>query len=238
MATDETKEFFTPMISEAKALTRPADTIDLLTWLGTREAGEEAPRDKGLKWLLATTYGEVVWGEKDNGQWVLSSRATTLPGDELLEARAFGPDGEVFVWRDASGLRARLRADGVGGENCDTYEETQLMWGTVRLDDAPPGFTRLADGEQGLEHALPLKLDESYFITKEYDAQGERDMRYGHRPARLVLRHYIGRDKQINPDGKDVGTGLARVVDTRLVEMKAKRPTGAKQNEVDNEPQA
>lgn len=209
---------FTPMASYAKKLTPPTAAEGLLAWLGKKEPGDTTPRDAGLHWLLATTFSDVVWGRKKDGVWRLSNEAADLPADlpagRLLELRAFGAVSEVFVWRDAAGLRARLRRDeapeaGDGDQGYDTYEEEQLLWGTVRLDGAPTGFTRLAEGEQGLAHQPPVELDGSYFIT---DSQHEH---FGHRPARLVLRHYVGRDPE---------TGLARVVDSRLVEVRAVKP--------------
>jgi len=190
----------------------PPDAVDLRDWLAQAEEG--ARRDDGLEWLLATTFSEVVWGLKKDGAWRLSRVGATLPADRLLELRAFGPNAEVFVWRDATGLRARRRADDASDEGDDTYDEEQLLWGTARPDvapgEVPPGFTRLTEGEQGLTHAPPLALDAGYFITDEDDE------RFGHRPARLVLRHYVGRDD---------ATGLARVVDSRLVEVRRQSPT-------------
>lgn len=197
-----------------RALTSPDDGVDMTLWLGGREADEAAPRDAGLRWLLAITHGAVVWGRKDGERWLLSA-GEKLPAASLLDLRAFGPDGEVFVWRDASGLRARRRQDGQGNE-LDTLEETQLLWGTEPDPDRPPynGFFPLRDGDQGLRHAPPLILDESYFVRPAGEGE-EQDELYGHRPARLRLRHYIGRDSE---------TGVARIVDSRLVEVYSARP--------------
>lgn len=215
MAASETTTTFLAVHSEVKQLTPPAGTADVLGWLGEKEADQESPRDAGLRWLLATSYGAVVWGLKRDGRWVLSDEDARLPADALLDLRAFGPDGEVFIWRDGDGLRARRRTDNPKGE-LDTLEETQLLWGTQRDTDrpAPPGFTPLSDGDQGLRHAPPLELDESYFVPPAQEGQKE-DSRYGHRPARLRLRHYVAKDKD---------TGVARIVDTRLVEVLAKKP--------------
>lgn len=213
MAANETAKGFVSVISGAKPLTSPADTADVLGWLVDKEAGEEVARDAGLRCLLATTGGAVVWGRKEKGGWLLST-GNALPAAELLEMRAFGPDAEVFVWRDESGLRARRRVDGQGEKAFDTFEETQLLWGTARdtATTVPDGFTPLYDGDQGLRHAPPLALDETYFVRDEKDKQ------YGHRPARLLLRHYIDRNDT---------TGVARIVDTRLVKVESMRPQEA-----------
>lgn len=219
MATNTTKLEFTPMDSTTTSLTCPEAT-DLRDWLAEAEMEGDPRRDEGLDWLLATTFTDVVWGLKKDGAWQLSPEGATLPADHLLELRAFGPDAEIFVWRDAAGLRARLRRDGMGDKAYDTYPEEQLLWGTVRPDvapgEVPPGFTRLAEGDQGLVHEPPLELDAGYFITDE------QDKRFGHRPARLVLRHYVEREAE---------TGLARVVDSRLVAVKRVLPDGAKGDE-------
>lgn len=200
---------FTSIRSKVERLTTPAAADDLQQWLAETEGG--ARRDAGLEWLLATTFSEVVWGLKKDGAWRLSRVGATLPADRLLELRAFGSEAEVFVWRDATGLHARRLADGAG-EEMDTFCEEQLLWGTESdpHGKAAAGFTPLRDGEQGLRHAPPLALDAGYFITDEDDE------RFGHRPARLVLRHYVDRDD---------ATGLARVVDSRLVKVRRQSPT-------------
>ena len=136
MAADMTIPEFTPMTSRTTRLTPPVEGSDLLLWLAGSEAEGGARRDAGLKWLLATTFSEVVWGRRDGDAWRLSNEAATLPAATLpaatlLELRAFGDDGEVFVWREAAGLRARLRRDAAAGANAagddtfDTYEEEQ-----------------------------------------------------------------------------------------------------------------
>ena len=212
MAAQTTKPVFTRMNSAATRLDPPNAGDDLRQWLADNEPAATDP-DGGLKWLLATTFSEVVWGLKKDGVWRLSNETADLSPGRLLEMRAFGPDAEIFVWRDATGLRARRRHDGMGDEAYDTYPEEQLLWGTVRPDvapgEVPPGFTRLAEGDQGLVHEPPLELDAGYFITDE------QDKRFGHRPARLVLRHYVGRE---------AGTGLARVVDSRLIDVRKALP--------------
>lgn len=204
MAADKTNDGFSRLKSEITKLTAPTEVADLLQWLAGSEQGEAEGRDAGLEFLLATTYDEVVWGKKDGDRWMLSNSPDTLPAADLIDLRAFGPDGEVFVWRDAAGLRARRRTD-TAGDELDVMEEQQLLWGTERdLErNAPPGFTALQDGDQGLRHTPPLALDDSYF-------DGD-----GHRPARLRLRHYIGRDAE---------TGLARIVDSRLVGVERALP--------------
>jgi CRISPR-associated protein (TIGR03984 family) len=227
---------------EIKSMTSATERLDLsgqmdaLAWLAGLMAAEGSPVS-GLHYLLATMVSEVVWGKYDGG-WQLSNGQPALPADALLELRAFGPTAEVFLWRDASGLRGRQRVDGQGGKTFDTFEETQLLWGTEPDPDRPPrdGFFPLRDGDQGLRHAPPLALDESYFVRPAGEGE-EQDAHYGHRPARLRLRHYIQRDdgdepsrsKQTDSEGTasqkpNKGTGLARIVDSRLVAVHSARP--------------
>lgn len=211
------KTEFTKMASATEKAIPPA-AGNVLGWL----AGLKGARE--LEFLLATMYSQVVWGKQGNGAWALSNGETTLPAESLLELRAFGPAAEVFVWREAGGLRGRVRQDEAGDTQVDTFTEEQLLWGTV-LDagKAPAGFTALRDGDQGLRHAPPLELDESYFITDE------KDKRFGHRPVRLVLRHYVAMDDD---------TGLARVVDTRLVDVKRQKPPAKPQEAIQDEPES
>lgn len=211
MAAKKAKESGVRLITgRVGPLATPGEAADALAWLAESKVG-------GLEFLLATTYGEVVWG-LNRGGWTLSNGGNALPAATLLELRAFGPMSEVFVWRDASGLHARLRVDGgTSDEPVHYYAEEQILWGTGRDDRraAPPEFTPLRDGDQGLRHAPPLTLGPEHF-----------DSANGHRPARLLLRHYVGRDE---------ATGVARVVDTRLVGVVARTPKGKQPTEVSDE---
>lgn len=184
----------TKMHTTVDPLPAPEASADLLAWLG-----KEGREQLTLKFLLATTYDGVVWGKRNSSVWTLSDGAGTLPAASLLELRAFGPEDEIFVWRDAEGLRARHRHDR-GGKERDSLVETQLLWGTepARKGKAPDGFTALQDGDAGLKHAPPLVFDDSHFNG------------IGHRPARLYIRHYIERDDN---------TGIARIDDSRLIDL-------------------
>jgi CRISPR-associated protein (TIGR03984 family) len=198
MTANESESAITTVNSVVTSLGRVQDESDLLAWLALQSIA-------GLETLLATTYDGVLWGMQGNGSWILSNGRSTLPSAEVIDMRAFGAAHEVYVWRDAQGLHGRHRDDSEGDETFIMPEE-QLLWGTRVHPSrtAPEGFTMLEDGEQGLAHAVPLKLDSSHFND------------YGHRPARLKVRHYIGRDPE---------TGVARIVDSRLIGVRdAKAP--------------
>lgn len=211
MAAKKAKESGVRLITgRVGPLATPGEAADALAWLAESKVG-------GLEFLLATTYGEVVWG-LNRGGWTLSNGGNALPAATLLELRAFGPMSEVFVWRDASGLHARLRVDGGTGRRPGTLlrrRANSLGNGARRPAGRTTEFTPLRDGDQGLRHAPPLTLGPEHF-----------DSANGHRPARLLLRHYVGRDE---------ATGVARVVDTRLVGVVARTPKGKQPTEVSDE---
>lgn len=183
----------------------------LLSWLANK-----AP--EGADTLLAHCYGGVVWGRRADGTWMLSSDLAAefsppLVPDTLLQARVFGEKGEVFVWRDDGSFRARvITSEGADGLEVDWYAEDQWLWGTridrgdVTIDRklGQAGFTLLADGAQGLRHAVPFKVDEGHF---EPETGNERRH---YRPVRLRVEHYFSQDEE---------TGLARVYASRLAKL-------------------
>ncbi|MCP4419886.1 MAG: TIGR03984 family CRISPR-associated protein [Chloroflexi bacterium] len=179
------------------AVTAVAITMPFDKWLETQ--------GKPYKWLLAHTYDGVVWGRWADG-WQLSSglidSSPELTADMLLELRLFGPDSELYVWRDGPDLRARTIVDSPGDEVA-YYDEPQLLWGTVGKE-VGNGFTKLKDGSQGLAHAVPLD---------SIDFKDENT-----RPVSLYLRHYVE---------KDAETGLARVTKSRLLKLHAEMKNGS-----------
>lgn len=186
---------------------------DILKWVG-----EEAPGD--AMWLLAHAYTGVIWGKKGEAGWDLSSglvpNSPALRTDTLLQLRVFGPEGELFAWRDSDGLHARALTDGSSeGESVDYYDEPQMVWGDRLLPGwvNPKGtaFTALADGEMGMVHAVPFAPAEITFGDS-------------HRPIRLIVRHYVE---------CDADTGLARVTDSRLLDVKSEPPPPAKKGKED-----
>lgn len=177
---------------------------DLRAWL----AQQAWP---GAQWLLAHTLEGVVWGRltrdaddpdaldapaqivlgSDIAAFAPSVRGRLIPA-QLESCHLFGPDGELFVWRDDDGLHARLYRDrpaaGNGpSESCDYFDEPQLLWGTqTEPAGEQGGFTLVSDGVQGLRHAVPL----TQIPFDPWDAAQKQ------RPLRLWVRHYLGRDPQ------------------------------------------
>lgn len=192
---------------------------DLRAWL----AQQAWP---GARWLLAHTLEGVVWGRltrdaddpgaldapaqivlgSDIAAFAPSVRGRLIPA-QLESCHLFGPDGELFVWRDDNRLHARLYRDrpaavnGESGENeengrneaeagseaCDYFDEPQLLWGTqTEPAGEQGGFTLVSDGVQGFRHAVPL----TQIPFDPWDAAQKQ------RPLRLWVRHYLGRDPQ------------------------------------------
>jgi CRISPR-associated protein (TIGR03984 family) len=143
-----------------------------------------------MPWLLAHADDGVIWGKlQEDGTLLLSSDvfddpieypsvAVLLRAVTLQQVRAFGPAGELLIWRTDDGFAGRLLND-------DQIElealpdEEHLLWhlgNPVRVDQRT-GFALLQEGQQGQRHAPPVI------------PQGRR------RPA-LTVRHYVDYDDE------------------------------------------
>ena len=184
--------------------TKPFATLpaDLRAWLE-----EYAARDQGklrFRWLLAHCDDGVIWGELRDGTLHLSSdafpmRGLALRGATLQQARLFGSQAELLIWRGPRDQwHASLRRDDQGDE-VECIDEPQLLWGYLGEDDPPPpehdGFVQLHEGSQGIVHAPPL---------------GDSPLPTEQRRVSLLLRHYLAED----PD-----TGVVRIGHSRLVKV-------------------
>jgi len=172
---------------------------DLRGWLVMRMTV-----DRG--WLLVHADDGVIWGRREpDGSLRLSSDvfdmksqypaiAVDLRADTLQQARIFGPAGELLAWRDGAGFRARAIADGEArpATALGDADETHLLWGLGKKRVVKDGFTLLAEGVQGPQHAVPIVIE------------GRR------RPA-LKVRHYVNYDDE----------GQAYVELSRLVDLQA-----------------
>lgn len=159
-------------------------------------------KQRDLSYFLAHADDGVIWGEMKAEQLALSGDAfpevaVALHPDTLQQARLFGDDGELLVWRGNSDneWHGRYLADGQLLED-NILEETHRLWGTASdPPGAKGGFTLMRDGEQGFRHALPLALD--------------RDER-----AVLKVRHYLQEDEE----------GQAYIALSRLTGIEKGRP--------------
>lgn len=171
-------------------------------WLKTRD-----------KILLAHADDGVIWGKEENDTLVTSHTivpefSPKLRAETLQQCRLFNVEGELLIWRDETGFRARLIQDKEvpkqEGE-VEAFDEEQMLWGTYR--DAicsRDGFTVVYEG-QGLHHAVPLSPN---ILTEECFGK-EREEHKRKRPLRLTVRHYVEYDKN----------GFARITLSRLVKL-------------------
>ena len=166
------------------------------------------PGDPG-PWLLAHLDGGVVWGWLDGDRWRLSCHAypecsPPLEPAALQQARVFGPDGEVLIWRAERRLAGRRLVDdpAAGAAPWDppykSYKEERLVLLGNRWRGAHPSepFSLVGDAS-GSCQAVPLRCQ-------------EQDFAGGRWPLRLTVRHYFTLDPV---------SGAARVAASRLVRL-------------------
>lgn len=149
-----------------------------------------------LRYLLAHADDGVIWGRIDNSELHTSHgiapASPSLHPSTLQQARLFSPAGELLLWRDDNGWRARLVAD-VPGNDDDIIDEDQILWGDT-VDATTNGFTLLREGSQGMRHAVPIVVTPTQLK---------------HHQLRLRVRHYISE----NEDGE------ASITLSRLVQL-------------------
>lgn len=180
------------------------DISEVKDWLQTQAIAY------GLQWLLAHADDGVIWGKMINEKLVTSYEAAQRDAKAkevcpplrlatLQQARLFSRSAELLLWRDGDNTwHARLLRDAKADETqtfTDAFDEPQILWGTDP-QSLEQGFTLMIDGTQGSRHIVPLSIEGNY---------NEQT-----RPLRLLVRHYISEDE----------TGFARVVASRLVELK------------------
>lgn len=171
----------------------PPTAENLAAWL------EAEAKAHGLTTLLAFADDGVVWGRiEENGKLLTAYEAVgsgaALRPITLQEARLFGEDGEVLVWKTRDGFKARYLTDH-GFKT--TQDERMLLWGDTS-EGLKNGFSLLRDGAQGMAHAVPFEVK-----------PGTSD-RNPATPPRLVVRHLIEQDET---------TGMARIAASRLVRL-------------------
>ncbi|HRW07342.1 MAG TPA: CRISPR-associated protein Csx19 [Caldilineaceae bacterium] len=170
--------------------------------------------------LLIHTDEVVLWGRFD-GDFHFPPQALyahqPIRPFTIQSARAFDREQETYLWQVGEGQWcARTVVDGATAEKPDTgiatgwrrMDEEQVLWGT-RVEASTAGFSRVADGLQGLVHAPPLTLREA-----EWGGERQGNMQ---RHLRLQIRHYLEEDKV---------TGWLRIAFSRLVGIYANEPNG------------
>lgn len=149
----------------------------------------------------------MIWGRFEAGQLVTQPASfkaaphvhcAALELQTLQQCRLFGPNVEVLLWHDGDRWQAQRITAELGDTNV-TYLEDQLLWGTIAIAE-DNGFTLVADGNEGLYHAVPFKVAKNVFRS---------DGGALYRPLRLRVQHVVGYDT----------AGVARVTLSRLVDV-------------------
>ena len=147
-------------------------------------------KDNTCSYFLGHADDGVIWGRFDTTQFTTShdvfpkqctARLRTLT---LWEARIFGSDAEVYIWKEDHQWQARLICD-THLQQEDYIAESQILWGD-HAENYQKSFTLLADGSEGLRHAVPINVPDSAF---------KKD---NPRPVRLHVRHYVDYDSAGN----------------------------------------
>ena len=168
---------------------------------GLRDWLEGKAKKHNLRYLLAHAEDGVIWGRFDDGGLRTSGdgdvfdQLAKLRSHTLQQCRIFGKSSEVMLWKIGKGWKARS-IDDTNAPDC-LPDEHQILWGT-KIEKEKDGFTLVADGQEGLKHAVPL-------INIPFDQSKNL-----YRPLRLTVRHYL--DEEPN-------TGIVRVYLSRLVNL-------------------
>lgn len=186
----------------------PLDPIDPMFADDEQAKWLLAQADKySLTTLLAHADDGLIWGAVREGQLKLSgqvfpAQSPQLSGQTLQQLRLFGEHAEVFVWRDGQSWRGRVLVDAPGNEP-RYFDETQIQVGD-HVEERGDGFTLVAEGREGLEHAVPFAAEQIPF--------GPDDWRY--HPLRLTVRHYLDREAD----------GTLVIAHSRLVRLTVEAP--------------
>ncbi|MGQ9825201.1 MAG: type III-D CRISPR-associated protein Csx19, partial [Desulfotomaculales bacterium] len=116
--------------------------------------------------------------------------APPLRVQTIQQARLFGPEAEIRVWRNENSFQACRIEDEPGGMK-ESFDEVHLLWGTKCLERCD-GFTLVAEGSRGFVHGVPLFVPDDAFESETSETSGRRRSRH---PLRLRVRHYIEYDQ-------------------------------------------
>ena len=148
----------------------------------------------GVAWGVINTDGAIQWGgEAFPGK-------CPMPAEEsLLELRLFGPEREVYLWREENGWRGRLLADSEEGDIPAEFapaSESRILRADRVFESGPDGFSRVGDNT-GAEQVVPLVCSDEDFTRRRW-------------PLKLKLRSYFEQDP---------ATGAVRIAAVRLVNL-------------------
>jgi CRISPR-associated protein (TIGR03984 family) len=174
-------------------------TADLVGWL------ESQPAVGQNNWLLAYAEDGVIWGKMVNGKLTLAHQVRSdlcrpLRRETLLEARLFGEQAEVHLWRSGQEWRACRVTDQPGAG--DAFDEVHRLWGNS-VDGCQDDFSVVSEPGLISSYVMPLAITPSDFaaMDKGFDT---------YRPFLLTCRHYFAYDED---------TGEAYIALSRLVNL-------------------
>jgi CRISPR-associated protein (TIGR03984 family) len=183
-------------------VTKPIEILEKFDTESLKEWLEKQAQEHKLKYLLAHAEDGVIWGRFDADRLITSgdvfSSFPQLRSQTLQQCRIFGEHGEVMLWK--TGQKWKTRTINDTNQSDRLPDEHQILWGT-KSEKVKDGFTIVADGQEGLRHAVPL-ADIPFDQNKNL-----------YRPLRLTVRHYLEEDED---------TGVVRVYLSRLVNLTTK----------------
>lgn len=153
------------------------------TWLAQKMTNE-------MPLLLAHADDGVIWGKRQSdGSLKLSSDvfsdekrypsiAVPLSAKTLQQVRIFGPAGEILIWRTEQGFAGRRILEGEASPQEALPDEWHILWGKPDFREPQDGFCLFVEGQQGLQHALPV----------------EQNPLAANQRAKLCVRHYVDED--------------------------------------------
>jgi len=169
------------------------DALALKEWM------QEQSKNHQLNYLFAHAEDGVIWGKFDKNNLTTSgdifNQLAKLQLHSLQQCRIFGERCEVMLWKVGKIWKSRSITD-ANNPDC-LSDEHQILWGT-KPEQEKDGFTLVADGQEGLRHAVPL-VNIPFNQSKNL-----------YRPLRLIVRHYLEEDKD---------TGIVRIYLSRLVNL-------------------
>lgn len=162
----------------------------------------------------------LLWKGADAHAW--SARMAHERGEQVA-VHTLHLSGAPGDWPDASTIADAEAVEGAISLERLCEDEEQILWGT-RAEQITKDFTLLADGAQGLRHAVPLRMAQEDF-TAPAPRSLRADARRLYRPVRLVVRHYLAYDRGDRRAGEGgvapLATGAARIALSRLVTVRA-----------------
>jgi hypothetical protein len=142
-------------------------------------------------WLIAQTFGGVIWGRAANGHLTLTTTAAAAAAPDrllqpptLIALRLFNADRELRAWQCGSDPMACMLSEDSHGEPFAAYTERRYAL-----------------------HLPPALPEQAPAWLPEHAGQNSRGP-LGSSPGWLRVRHYLTRDPE---------TGLLRVAEHRLL---------------------